>query len=104
MKTVPIILSLVLIHSFTAIAQSDLSKEEIIDAWTASKKNPASIEDFKNFTADQKMNARIYAVVNDIKRRNVDTLMVYTVSNPGYINTNSCFEFAYPIILSVSRN
>lgn len=92
-----IAVSLILVGAINASAQQKLTKDEILESWSSSNHKANSTRDLKNTTFDQRTNTRINSFVDSLKQQNIDSIIIYSVSYPGYVSLDGCFEYLYPI-------
>lgn len=82
------------------VAQTELTKQEIINAWCSSNASGVNTGDSLNVSYDQGVNKRVREFVDSLKRNNIDSIFIYTKSYPGgLIIDKPCFSFTsrYPI-------
>jgi hypothetical protein len=96
MKILPIrylvvVLALIYFGQECTMAQTDMTKDEILVAWKSMQKKGdiLSVKDFR--ALDYVKNTRVNEAIGRLLSDGIDSFIIYTESYPGYLSSNRCY-------------
>ena len=93
MKTKVIFIQLLVLASLLASGQKNLTKEEILQDYNTSQLKNQIPKDSIKLTWSDDINIKLCNRIDSLKKSGVDSLIVYSVSYPGYAyRLDSCIS------------